>query len=238
MGIITFNGKSSQDYGIQVEHPPEYEIPEREYEIIAIPGRNGDPVIDKGSFKNVNRSYQIAIGSRQSDFTTLANKISTWLHSTSGYARLEDSYEPDYYKIAMYAESNNVQNILEHAGRATINFNRKPERFLKSGEYKTIFNSSGNIFNPTGFVSKPIITVRGNGNGVLHVGGCTVSITNIINFIDIDSDIEDSYNGTTNLNLYVTLDNKEYPKLVPGDNSISFTGGITSVEVMPKWWTI
>ena len=46
MGVIVFNGISSKDVGIEVETFPEYTIPEREYEAIHVPGRNGDVIID------------------------------------------------------------------------------------------------------------------------------------------------------------------------------------------------
>ena len=234
MGIITFNGSSSEGIFV-VEHPPEYEIPEREYEIVPVPGRNGDLVFDKGSYKNVDRSYDIAVGKIGGDYTTLVNPISKWLHSTSGYARLEDSYEPDYYKLAMYSEKKSFSNIYQQAGRATITFNRKPQRFLKSGDTKITNPTS--IINPTTFDSSPIITVRGTGNGVLHIGAFIITITNIINFITLNSEIGDAYNGLINLNDYIVLSNG-FPKLVPGSNTISFSGGITSVEIIPKWWTI
>jgi phage-related protein len=238
MGVILFDGKSSVDYKIVVEHPPEYEIPEKEYEVISVPGRNGDVIIDKGSYKNTVRSYDIAVGSLDEDFVVMANRISQWLRSKSGYARLEDSYEPDYYKIAMYKDGASVENIIQHAGRVTINFNRKPQRFLKVGDTPIIVTSTRNITNPTGFVASPIITVKGNGAGVLNVGGYKVTISNMVNSIVIDSELEDCYNGSTNLNMYVTLLNDEFPRLNSGDTSISFSGGITSVEIVPKWWTI
>ena len=29
-----------------------------------------------------------------------------------------------------------------------------------------------------------------------------------------------------------------FPELLPGNNNISFDGGITSVEIIPRWWTL
>lgn len=46
MGVITFNGIASDKLGIQVEHPPGYETPKKDYEIVHVPGRNGDVYID------------------------------------------------------------------------------------------------------------------------------------------------------------------------------------------------
>jgi phage-related protein len=237
MGVIIFNDISSRDYDIQVEKLPDYETPEKDYDIIHVPGRNGDVIIDKGSYKNTRRRYQLSVGSLTKDFVSMANAISEWLHSASGYARLEDSYEPEYYRMAMYKDSGLIENLLGSAGRTSIAFNCKPQRFLKSGDESTVFSEAGTIFNPTGFKSFPTIIINGNGAGVLRIGIYTVSVSSIDTSVTINSDIQDAYNGMENRNSTITLNNG-FPKLVPGENNISFSGGITSVEVIPKWWTL
>lgn len=237
MGIVMFNGISSLDYGIQVEHPPEYQAPARDYEVIHVPGRNGDLVIDNGSYQNINRSYQMAIGDKRKDYTSMANVISEWLHSVSGYARLEDSYEPEYYRMAMFQDEISIENIMQHAGRLTVDFNCKPQRFLKSGEEIIKISKRTTLYNPTGFNSLPCITVYGSGRGVLSIGQYTITISNINGSIVLDSEIQDVYKGTVNRNADVTL-NKSFPEFVPGENSIGWSGGITYVEVIPRWWTL
>lgn len=237
MGVIIFNDISSRDYDIQVEKLPDYETPEKDYDIIHVPGRNGDVIIDKGSYKNTRRRYQLSVGSLTKDFVSMANAISEWLHSASGYARLEDSYEPEYYRMAIYKDSGLIENLLGSAGRTSIAFNCKPQRFLKSGDESTVFSEAGTIFNPTGFKSFPTIIINGNGAGVLRIGIYTVSVSSIDTSVTINSDIQDAYNGMENRNSTITLNNG-FPKLVPGENNISFSGGITSVEVIPKWWTL
>lgn len=134
MGVIIFNGLSSKDYHIQVEHPPGYDIPEREFEAIHVPGRNGDILIGKNTYQNVTRSYEISFGSVKEKFPEMARRVSEWLHSTTTYARLEDSYEPEYFRLAVCSSGLSIENILFHGGRTTIEFNCKPQRFLKIGE--------------------------------------------------------------------------------------------------------
>ena len=237
MGIVMFNGISSLDYGIQVEHPPEYQAPARDYEVIHVPGRNGDLVIDNGSYQNVNRSYQLAIGDKRKDYTSMANVISEWLHSASGYARLEDSYEPEYYRMAMFQDEISIENIMQHAGRLTVDFNCKPQRFLKSGEELVNISKQTTLYNPTWFNSLPCITVYGSGRGVLNIDQHTITISNINGSIVLDSEIQDAYKGTVNRNADITL-NKGFPEFIAGENSITWTGGITYVEVIPRWWTL
>lgn len=237
MGVVIYNGISSKSLGIEVEHPPDYEMPERDYDTYHVPGRNGDLIMDHGSYRNVERAYEIAIGDQNVLFPELANKIAIWLHSGTGYHRLEDSYEDKYYRLASYHESANITNILFHAGRATIHFDCKPQRYLKAGERKRTFTSAGKLNNPTRFQSLPIITVKGSGAGVLTVGSYTVSLTDVLTETTINSEAQDVYKGSENRNPYTTL-SAGFPKLEPGNNNISFSGGITSVEVIPKWWTL
>ena len=244
MGVIIFNGISSKDFLIEVEHFPGYETPQRDYEVVHVPGKNGDVFIDKGSYQNVSRTYEIAIGSYVRDYTDMANSVSEWLHSASGYARLEDSYEPEYYRLAIYEETLELTNIFNQAGRATISFNCKPQRFLKLGEKPVkitkndVAASSGiSLRNPTRFTALPIVTVKGSGAGVLRIGDYSVSISSIGTTIVIDSEIQDAYYQTENKNSVVTL-SKGFPKLGPGHTEVSFSGGITEVEVIPKWWTL
>lgn len=243
MGVIIFNGRSSADYGIFVEEPPNHAWPEKDYDVVHVPGRSGDLLFDNGSYKNVSREYKIAVGSRTLLLHEQIDGIFSWLHSASGYARLEDSYEPEHFRLASYRESNSLENILGHAGRATIKFDCKPQRFLKTGEQAITFTSAGYLVNPSEFESLPIIKItKSYSSGVLNVNGCTITIaagtyTSSTPFV-IDSEIQNAYSGTLNRNGYITLNSGYFPILGPGSNEISFSGGITKLEVTPRWWTL
>lgn len=239
MGVVIFNNVPSTDVGFHVETPPSYEFPERDYEIIHIPGRNGDVVIDKGTYANVSKSYNISFGCPFRNFSYFSMKIAEWLGSASGYCRLEDTYEPEHYRVAIYKESSYIQNILENAGRATLVFDCKPQRFLKNGDYPFIFETSETVIsNPTLFNALPIIEVFGSGTGTVKIGKYDINISfDSVESIIINSETQDAYKGVVNLNSLITLGHG-FPKLVPGDNEIIFTGGVTRVEVIPKWWTL
>lgn len=240
MGVIVFNGRSSADYGIIVEHPPGHSWPEKDYDVVHVPGRNGDLLFDNGSYKNVSRKYEIALGSRYLYLHEQIDGIFAWLHSASGYARLEDSYEPEHFRLAAYREGNDLENILGHAGRATISFDCKPQRFLKTGEKSIAFTGSGYLMNPTQFTALPIIKItKNNSSGVLNINGYTLTIaSDSSTSLVIDSEIQNAYSGTLNKNSIVTLNSGNFPMLGAGSNAISFSGGISKVEVTPRWWTL
>lgn len=236
MGIIVYNGKSSKDYSILVEHPPGYEYPEKDLEITHVPGRNGDIVYDTGSYQNVDREYEIAVPAIRERYEVMANKISEWLHSARTYARLEDTYEPEYYRLAIYKESNTIECLLRGAGRATVLFNCKPQRFLKSGEEAVKINGRAYLLNPTGFESKPIIKMNVTAPTTLYVNGTTIQITEACSDLVINSDIQNCYAGTLNKNGIVKL--SKFPVLGPGGNEISYVSGISDLEIIPNWWTL
>ena len=241
MGVIIFNGIPSTNYGIHVETPPVYATPERDYEVVHIPGRNGDLVIDKGSYQNVTRKYSISVGEIDGNFTTLAAGVSEWLHSASGYARLEDSYESDYFRLAYYVADVEMENLFHQAGKMLIEFNCKPARFLKAGERAVPFTTDGSISNPTFQKSFPKLTVVVSGSGTLTIGDQTITISGLTKStrMVIDSELQDVYEegSLTNLNSKVSFSDG-FPLLSPGVNTITFTGSITSVEVIPRWWIL
>ena len=236
MGTVVFNGISSQDLHIQVQTEPDYDFPEKDYEVTHVPGRNGDIVIDQGSWQNVSRKYNLAMDAGKISYTEVASKLVQWLHSASGYARLEDSYEPDFYRMAMYKDSGSISNIYNKAGQIEIEFTCKPQRYFKSGEIADIFTTSTEYRNPTDFPAKPLIKIHGSGSGTVKIGAYTVTINDILDGMVVDSEQQDTYKDQTNCNskVYIT----EYPKLIAGNNAISISGGVTSIEIIPRWWTL
>lgn len=248
MGVIIFNGRSSKDLGIEVWCPPNYQVPQRDYDVIHIPGRDGDLLIDKKSYKNTSRSYTVSFGEEgKKNFTALANVLAEWLNSASGYARLEDSYEPEYYRLASYQKAVDITNAYQIAGSAAIEFNCKPQRFLKSGDRIINFvkrsDSSENnlgecLSNPTQHASSPIIKIYGNGSGEVRMGNNIITILSLNEYLVIDSDLMEVYKDDLNCNSKIKFSLNSFPKLHPGINNISFSGEITRLEVIPKWWTI
>lgn len=236
MGIVVFNGISSQDLHIQVQTEPEYDFPEKDYDVTHVPGRNGDIVIDQGSWQNVPRKYNLAMDAGKISFTEVASKLVQWLHSASGYARLEDSYEPDFYRMAMYKDSGSITNIYNKAGQIEVEFTCKPQRYFKSGEVADIFAANAEYRNPTDFPAKPLIMIHGSGSGTVRIGSYTITINDILDGMIVDSEQQDTYKDQTNCNSRVSI--SEYPKLVSGNNVISMSGGVTSIEIIPRWWTL
>lgn len=232
--MIWWHGVSSDDVQVIVERFPNVNIPARKYEKISVPGRNGDILIPEDAYENVPQRYEIYVSAEKEKLPAVARCVACWL-CVSGYQRLEDSYFLDSYRLAHYSGSLEIENILNRFGRATIEFDCKPQRFLHDGELVLSYSGAGKIVNPTRFPSAPLIKVLGSGSGTLTIGSTTVSLTGISEYVMLDCDIQDAYKGLVNKNSNMT---GSFPKIEGGEQVVTFTGGITGLEITPRWWTL
>lgn len=236
--MITWAGINSETLGLTVERYPGRPRPTKKYSVVSIPGRNGDLYVDTGAYTNYTnytQYYDIGIRGKAEGLPAAAQSVADWLYSPAGYQRLEDSYEPDVFRMAYFAGPLDVENMLNVLGRASIEFNCKPQRFLKSGEAAVSVASGDSIYNPTAFAALPIINIYGSGAGRLQVGEYVVEIFSLDGSMSLDSDLQNAYSGTANLNSAISA--PEFPQLIAGNNEITYTGTWT-VEIIPRWWTI
>lgn len=165
---LSFDNVSSRTYGVYITGEAVYNAPEREVEMISIPGRNGAFALDKGRFENIEVTYPAGIfADNEANFAEAISDFRNFLCSRKGYVRLQDEYNPDEYRMAVYKSGLEVSPALLKAGEFEITFDCKPQRFLTSGETAVQMVETGSlnnyITNPTLFDSKPLLAVTGSG---------------------------------------------------------------------------
>lgn len=255
---VFFNGVDLADFGVHVSGNGVFNAPERDYETIEIPGRNGDLLIDKGRYKNVDITYHAFIAN---DFRRNIDALRDFLLGSRGYNRLEDTYHPEEYRNAVFKGPLEIDTIMLKAGEFDLTFNCKPQRFMKAGEEMVVYEKplgSGisktfEIYNPTFQYAEPKITIYYPSNGTLRINGNVGEDPDAyqvyirpydyvhpnVDRITIDSVLKDSYCGKTNCNDVVDIYGGEFPKLKPGLNTIEL-GGVNFLKMglTPRWWTV
>jgi phage-related protein len=106
----------------------------------------------------------------------------------------------------------------------------------KIGEIPLYIEGATTVMNKYGHTALTIIKVYGSGTGSLWVGGTRVDFTEIDDMTILDCDLQNAYNGRGNRNLYI--DAPEFPSLKDGENAVSFSGGITRIQIIPRWWEL
>lgn len=172
---LTFDGESSRDYGLYITGAGVYNAPEREVEMVTIPGRNGAFALDRGRFENITITYPAGLyADTPEEFADAISEARNWLTSKRGYVRLSDDYNPDEYRMAVYKSGLDVKAETLRAGEFDLEFEAMPQRWLTSGEESQAVASGGTITNPTRFAARPLLEV--NGYGSIDINGETVSI--------------------------------------------------------------
>lgn len=232
--FFVFDGVDSRDFGAYISGQGTFNSPARVYESQPIPGRNGEIVVSANRLENVELTYPAYV---YTDFRRNLRKLRSFLLSRVGYCRLEDTYQPGEYRMALFRDALEVDVTARNdAGRFDVTFFCKPQRFLLSGEETQVFTAAGSIYNPTMFDARPLIRVYGTGE--VGLGNGTITITAADGYTDLDCDVMEAYKGTANKNQYVQLSSLDFPVLPPGETGIALGSGITRVEIIPRWWEV
>ena len=196
---LIFGGVNSANYGIYITGSGVHNAPERAVETVVIPGRNGLLVIDQDRYENISVEYPaFAFGKTRKEFQQKIDAFRNAIASQVGYQRLEDSYHPDEYRMALYAEGLDVDvGPYGGSGRFTLKFNCKPQRYLKDGEHPITREDGEKVFNPTEHDAEPLLIINGYGNVGLN---------------DYDIYIEDAVVGRINVSDRITTQNQSLSK--------------------------
>lgn len=230
---FTYAMRRSSQFGLIVNDVKIYGSPARNIEKVSVPYRNGDLLLDYGTFTNYITSFEVSL---YKNTEAMIPQIAEWLLSIGSYTRLEDDWHPGEFRQAIFTgDIEWIMSSLSRYGKAEISFDCKPQRFLISGESAISYASSGatvTLNNPTNFYSRPLIVLEGNGS--VTINGYTITVTNNTNLqVTIDCESMQCYRGNTNMNNYVALD--DFPQLKPGNNTI--TGDLVNhMSITPRWW--
>ena len=232
--FFIFDGLNSADYGLLLSGPETTEAPERDVSSVQVPGRSGDLLIDNGRFKNRSLRYRAAI---IRDFESRFAAFKTALLLRTGVRRLEDSIHPEEFRLAAFKGPIAPETTpFNKAGEFTLEFDAKPQRYLRSGERAIRPVSGGTLLNP-GFPALPLITVWGSGAGLLRIGDGEVAFTErFTGPVILDCDTQNAYYGVENKNKEISA--PAFPVLPAGESRVSWCGGVERVELVPRWWTV
>ena len=131
-----------------------------------------------------------------------------------------------------------IADQVNKIGTFTVNFTCHPYRYSYAGQTKTTYTASNFILtNPYPFNAKPYLKLNGRGDGKLTIQTPTSTnvweFTTLNGYTECDSELMNFYHDATPKN--DTVSGEGFPLLYPGENAIIFDGGISSIEVMPRW---
>lgn len=223
------------EVGLYLQGPVVFSSPQPKGDVVSVPGRNGDLYFFDGSYTNTEGTARcFALMPDRVDLALSA--ISGWCLGSPGYHRLSVSGEPDIYRLARIVSGPQTEIRVRRLAPFELSFSCKPQKFLRGGEDPLLYTVAGMLYNRFAFAAEPLIKINGKGPGAVQIGGYVVDILALDGYLMLDSQTQNAYKGTLNKNKDVKA--SEFPRLVPGENEITWTGGVSSVEITPRWWTL
>lgn len=178
---LSFAGKSSKDFLLYLSGPGVYDSPAADVESTSVPGRNGD-IISENARAGRRRYQNVDIKYEAFFFNGLPAKtaaVKSWLLSPVGYQKLQDTYDPDFFRMAVCTEAMEFDVTAQKAAKMDLVFNCKPQRWSVEGQRTVRLESRSNLMNPFAFPSQPVFKVYGDSGGVLYVGDESITIHSI-----------------------------------------------------------
>jgi len=218
-----YNRISSKDMGILVNTLPPIIKVNRDINKIVIPGRDGFLTEDFGTYSSMVKSCECTL----LDIAEV-DKVLAWLDG-SGDVIFSD--QPDRKYKASIINQIPFERIMRQWHKFIVIFDCQPFPLSVENSEITLTVPSA-LINVGTCTSKPIFKVYGTGTIDLDINGNVIHLTNVVGHVTIDSDLMDCYKDTVLKNNDMSGD---FPELVVGQNSISWTGTVTSVVITPNW---
>lgn len=218
-----FKNISSLDMGIMVNALPPIIKAARDINKVVIPGRDGFLTEDFETYQEIIKPVECAI----LDITKI-DQILAWL---DGSGEVIFSNQNDRKYQGSIINQIPFERVMRKWYKFIVIFDCQPfARMLENLDIT--LTAPGSIYNGGSYKSRPVITVYGTGSIDLTINNKVVHFTNVSEYVTIDSDLMDCYKNTALKNSDMIGD---FPELLPGENTISWIGTVTSVEITPNW---
>lgn len=235
---LIYKGKDLKKiFGLEMLTELTIENAVRDVEIVEIPGKNGDIVIDNGRYKSVAFSPKFIMWKKSNfmSFEEQQNALTDLMTGAYGYSEMTILGNSNYTYMARVVDEVRITLDDEVSAEVEINFSLKPIKYITSG-LNTVNLVNGAILNNIGKVSSnPMIVLTGTGNVTLTLGSKTVVFKNITDGVVVDFEHKTVTNLDKNSPKWETLYTWPLPSIPVGSNKISWDNSGFKISMIPRW---
>ena len=221
MPYFYFKNIISTDY-LTIDKLPSITRAAKDIQKIEIEGRDGFLTNDLGSYKSTIKNIECWIKNLDDlDF------ICSWL---TGSGDIIFSNEPDKVYEVTIINQIDFKKFIKEFHKFIIVFECQPKKKSINNPIITL-TSAGKIFNSGSVISRPVMKLFGSGSITLTINGINIYLTNVNGYITLDSFLEDAYKELVYKNTDMS---GEFPILKVGNNTISWSGSVSKLEITPN----
>lgn len=227
---LLHDGKSINELGATMTERPPLPSPELRVEFKEVPGRHGS-LTDIDAYSDVTFSVEYNVLENK-NIKPLIRQIRGFLSFTKTIQFTDDDV---YYKVK-HTRILEATSEIEEYGLFTVEYVCDP--FQYQIDVEDINITKKQIITNTGTVeSEPLYIIKGSGLGKLIVNDDELDLIDLKEDEELYLDAElllayskDDLKNNRNFKIHGRI-----PNLKVGQNSISFSGGITSLTVNGRW---
>lgn len=224
-----------------IERRPVIVKPNRKTGVRDVPFRSGSLLFDEKSYENFPLDLELYFKSSNEDESEMLRDLITFAFDSGGYMEFVPYFDKRkiYYIKAIQAPSFQGGRSFNHNERYSVSFTGKPFKRLLSSEELVLTNGQ-TVTNPSLYPSKPIFTIKGQGDITLTVNGKSFVMKNIQDSVIVNTAIPSAYRYASGV--IVNEENKTYTRNYPifesGQNRVGWSGNVQEVKVETRWQTL
>lgn len=237
-GEFKLDGKLSSEYGTIIQSRPTIESPKRRTQFKTSFGLSGEQPFDEDAYDNTELDLSLIVkGAANRGASYNRELVQNWFDSPS-YMDFIPYFDEDKIYHVMLREGMQFQSkyFLEENLVVSVPLTVLPYKHHIVSPSK-LLTAAGTITNPSYKESLPLIKILGSGNITLIVNSIPFQMQSVSGNIWIDCEFKIGYSEVNGIkqNANHKVRTLDFPILVSGNNTISWTGTVTSVEIHPRW---
>lgn len=226
---IIIDNISAMQHDLFIINRVDIPTPEKDIQTINVLGRHGSLTKDYGfRDRTITVDFNFKIRDSESNMAKKIRKITSWLLNAKRITFTDD--REVYYKVKSVSIGNIIRE-LRVLGSFSIVFTIEPFSYL-ANSFPIKLTTGTKLTNLGTYESEPYIKITGSGNVTLNINNKELQLKAIDGHIEIDSEAKETHKSYESMNHKKVGD---YPIFQVGQNSISWTGTVTSVEIEPRW---
>jgi phage-related protein len=216
---------SRTDLGLRITQPPVAPISRQIVNSIPVDGREGTLTILRG-WEDMRFIFRAAL--LGNDFHRRFREI---LPSILQAKTIYFSNDSDVFYNIKTANATPMEQKMVTLYEFTLSFTCSPFKYIRNVAPITL-TASGSVTNLGTVHSLPKITAFGTGSQTLTINGNGVTLNILQGSLTIDSELKTCHFGNVAQNNRMQGD---FPIFEVGNNTVAFGGGITKLEIEPRW---
>ena len=222
---LLLDNVSCEDYNISIAERPLIPTPQLRTDTYKVTGRHGSlTIVDAYDDMPITIKFNIL---EDIPIKPLVRRAKGFFMDKK---ELSFSDDKDFYYVIKIVNIGDIENEIRQHGEFEVEFWVEPFLYEKTPIVTLI--DDGSINNPGTIEANPLITIYGEGDGSFTINDMKIETIGQIDTITLDCRLGIAYN-------YKGLNRSKYlrggiPVLKVGDNPITFSGGVTKIEVDKK----